>query len=111
LKTTIDQIWDPGYEGDFVIKNYGYGLVNLKDREAFLETLKPATDQQRQAKAAATAAAVAIGQTRLQLALSLVDPISYPLLTAIRYLKSVLEAAGVEFIANEPGVRLRKAKT
>jgi hypothetical protein len=32
-------------------------------------------------------------------------------LAAVRYLKSVLEAAGVEFIANEPGVRLRKAKT
>jgi hypothetical protein len=83
LKATIDQIWDPGYDGDFVIKNYGYALANLKDREAYLSTLKPTTDQQREAKAGATVAAVAIGQTRLQLALALVDPISYPLLTIV----------------------------
>ena len=83
LKTTINQIWDPGYDGDFVIKNYGYALANLKDREAFLSTLKPSTDQQREAKVGAAAASVAIGQTRLQLALALVDPISYPLLTIV----------------------------
>ena len=83
LKTTIDEIWGPGYDGDFVIKNYGYALANLKDREAYLDTLKPTTDRQRAAKDGAAVAATAIGQTRVQLALALVNPISYPLLAIV----------------------------
>jgi hypothetical protein len=31
--TTIDQIWAGGYDGDFVIKTYGYALANQKDCE------------------------------------------------------------------------------
>ena len=83
LKTTIMEIWGGGYDGDFVVKNYGYALANLKDRQAYLDTLQPTTDAQKAAKADASQSAVAIGQTRMQMALALVDPISYPLLAIV----------------------------
>jgi len=83
LKSTIGEIWGGGHDRGSVIKNYGYALANLKDREAYLNALQPTTEQQRAAKADALQAAVAIGQTRLQMTLALVDPISYPLLAIV----------------------------
>ncbi len=40
--------------GDFLIKNYSYSLANVQDREAYLNSLEPATDKQRAAKADAS---------------------------------------------------------
>src|ERR1700761_4025154 len=59
------------------------GDVNVAEREACLESLKPTTEKQKSALAAAAQADTAIGQTRTQLALALVDPISYTLLSVI----------------------------
>ena len=64
-------------DGDFVIKNYNFALANLKEREAYLNSLQPSTDRQKTAKADAEQAAIAIGQTRMQMALALVEPISW----------------------------------
>jgi hypothetical protein len=83
LERTIAQIWGGGYDSDFVIKNYQYALADLKEREAFLDLLQPSSDKQRAAQAGAMQAAVAISQTRTQLALSLVDPVSYPLMSMV----------------------------
>jgi hypothetical protein len=63
-----------------VIKNYNFALANLKEREAYLNSLQPSMDRQKTAKADAEQAAIAIGQTRMQMALALVEPISYPLI-------------------------------
>jgi hypothetical protein len=83
LERTIAQIWGGGYDSDFVIKNYQYALADLKEREAYLDLLQPSSDKQRAAQAGAMQAAVAISQTRTQLALSLVDPVSYPLIATV----------------------------
>ena len=83
LDRTIAQIWGGGSDSDFVIKNYQYALADLKEREAFLDLLQPSSDKQKAAQAAAMQAAVAISQTRTQLALSLVDPVSYPLMSMV----------------------------
>jgi hypothetical protein len=83
MKSTIAEIWDGFDDADFVIKDFGYALANLKSREAFLATLQPSNDDQKAAKADAIQASLAIGQTRAQLALGLVDPVSYPLLAVV----------------------------
>jgi len=83
LKKTIAQIWGRRYDGDFLIKNYSDSLANVQNREAYLNSLEPATDKQRAAKADAMRASLAMGQTRLQLAMALVDHISYPLIAIV----------------------------
>ena len=83
LKRTIAQIWGGRYDGDFLIKNYSYSLANVQDREAYLNSLEPATDKQRTAKADASRASEAMGQTRLLLAMALIDHISYPLIAVV----------------------------
>ena len=83
LQRTIAQIWSGGYDGDFVIKNYQFALADLNERRAFLDLLQPSSDKQKSAQAAALQAAVAMDQTRMQLALALVDPVSYPLITIV----------------------------
>jgi hypothetical protein len=83
FERTIAQIWGRRYDGDFVVKNYGYALTSLKDKETFLNALQPSSDKQKAAQADATQAAVAIGQARLQMALALVDPINIPLLCVV----------------------------
>jgi hypothetical protein len=80
VERTIAQTWSSAYDGDFVIKNYNFALANLKEREAYLNSLQPSMDRQKTAKADAEQAAIAIGQTRMQMALALVEPISYPLI-------------------------------
>jgi hypothetical protein len=83
IKRTIAEIWSPASDGDFVTKNYRSALSNLKERQAFLNTLQPSSDKQKAALAEATQATELIGQTRLQMALALVDPISIPLLSIV----------------------------
>jgi len=83
LNRAVNEIWNDADDSDFIVKNYTHVMNGLKAREGYLKTLQPATDEQSAAKAAAAAAAIAMGQTRTQLALSLVDPISYPLLGVV----------------------------
>ncbi len=83
LKRSIAEIWGGADDRDFIVKNYGHVLNGLRARQDFLNSLQPATDGQRAAKAAAAQAAVSLGQSRVQLALALVDPINYPLLSFV----------------------------
>jgi hypothetical protein len=83
IERTIGEIWSPASDGDFVANNYRAALGNLKERQAFLNSLQPSSDKQKAALAEATQAAQLIGQTRLQMALALVDPVSYPLLAIV----------------------------
>jgi hypothetical protein len=83
IEHTIAQIWGGGYDGDFVTKNYRFALASLKEREAFLSALQPTSDKQKAAKADALQAATAIGDARLQMALALVDPVNYSLLSIV----------------------------
>jgi hypothetical protein len=80
IEHTITQIWATRSDGDFVMKNYRDALSNLKEREVFLNSLQPSSDKQKATLANAAQAAIIIGQTREQMALSLVDPVSYPLI-------------------------------
>jgi hypothetical protein len=83
VERTIAQIWGGHYDSDFVVKNYGYALANLKEKVTLLNALKPSTDKQKAAQADATQATVAIGQARLQMALALIDPVNVPLLCVV----------------------------
>ena len=80
LTRAVDEIWGAADDDDFIVENYTHVLNGLRAREGYLKTLQPTTDEQTAAKAAAGQAAIAMGQTRTQLALSMVDPVSYPLL-------------------------------
>jgi hypothetical protein len=84
IQDTMAKIWgDHDVDEEAVIHRFGYARAHLKARIAFLNTLKPATDQQTAAKAEAMQAAVAIDQTLSQMTLALVDPISYPLISIV----------------------------
>jgi hypothetical protein len=83
IARTIVQIWAGDYDGDFVEKNYRYALSSLKEREAFLNFLQPSSDKQKADQAEALQAASSIGQARLQMALALVDPVNYALLSIV----------------------------
>lgn len=84
LAKTVDEVWGKSErDQEFVAGNLGEAIANLHRREAYLETLTPATDAQRAASAAAQATVEAIAQTRLQMSFALADPISYPLLMTV----------------------------
>jgi hypothetical protein len=84
IQDTMAKIWgDHDVDEEAVIHRFGYARAHLKARIAFLNTLKPATDEQTAAKAEAMQAAVAIDQTLSQMTLALVDPISYPLISIV----------------------------
>jgi hypothetical protein len=83
LKRTLDQIWGPHGDADFVSRNYRAAIDNMRTGQTYLDSLHPSTESQKQALAAANQAHAAIGQIRLQMALSLTNPISYPLLTIV----------------------------
>ncbi|RBP09742.1 uncharacterized protein DUF4239 [Roseiarcus fermentans] len=93
LARSVDEIWNDGDDSDFIIKNYTHVMNGLKAREGYLKTLQPTSDAQIAAKAAAGQAAIAMGQTRTQLALSLVDPINYPLLAVVVVWATILFCA------------------
>ncbi len=83
LKNAIAEIWRSGDDREFAMNNYSYTIKYVKARTAYLNTLDPASEQEKAAKAEAIQAASAIGQTRIQMALALVDPISYPLVSIV----------------------------
>jgi Protein of unknown function (DUF4239) len=83
VSQTLARIWGKQNDGDFVARNYGETISNLHTREAYLLSLHPNTDGQKQALTAATQAANSIAQTRLQMAVALTDPVSRPLVTVV----------------------------
>ena len=83
IKNTIAEIWGGSNDEEAVIHKFGYARANLKARTALLNTLQPASDQQTAAKTEAMQAAIAIDQTLSQMALALVDPIAYSLISVV----------------------------
>ena len=75
----IVETWGERDPNDFVVKVFGRALNGLKQRDVLLDALKPSTDEQKALLSAAKQASAAISQARVQMALALVDPISYPL--------------------------------
>jgi hypothetical protein len=84
LGKTIDQIWGAN-EGDknFAANNFASAIQNMRAREKVLESLRPSTDEQRQAFAVAMATSDAITQARMQMSFALSAPVSYPLLLTV----------------------------
>jgi hypothetical protein len=83
LARTLDQMWGVHSDSDFVSRNMQAAIDNLRTGQAYLDSLRPSTDSQKQALAAANQAHASVGQMRLQMALALTDPVSYPLLTIV----------------------------
>jgi len=83
IKNTIAEIWGGDDDEDAVIHKFGYAMAYQKERLTYLDTLQAESEQQKAAKSEATQAAIAIGQTRTQMTLALVDPISYSLVTIV----------------------------
>jgi hypothetical protein len=79
----IHQIWTDRTKGDFVSRNDMATLGNLRARQAFLNSLHPTTQAQKDALAAANQASASVTQTRLQMALALIDPVSRPLVFVV----------------------------
>jgi hypothetical protein len=83
LQRMMTHIWSERSHGDIVARSFGYAVFDFKEREDFLETLKPSSDRQRSAQDQAMKAANTIGQTRTQMAVAIVDPVSYPLVSVV----------------------------
>ena len=79
VNRAIVETWGERDPNDFVVKVFGQAVNGLKQRDAALDALKPSTDEQKALLSAAKQASAAISQARVQMALALVDPISYPL--------------------------------
>lgn len=80
----IEDIWGRAQDDkDFVAHSYAGAIANLRARQAFLNSLHPSSESQKQALAAANQAAGAIGQTRLQMAVGLTDAMSRPLVVIV----------------------------
>jgi hypothetical protein len=79
----IERIWGARSDKNFVTVTYAQTIANLHDRQAYLNSLHPNSDQQKGALAAAKQAADAIAQTRLQMAVALTDAISRPLIAIV----------------------------
>ena len=83
LARTVIDMWGAPSDAEFVNRNYHAAVENLRTGQAYLDSLRPTTEPQRLALAAANQAHAAVAQTRLQMALALTDPVSYPLLTVV----------------------------
>jgi hypothetical protein len=80
LARTIGDMWGSHSDADFVSRNYQAAIENLRAGQTYLDSLHPSSESQKSALAAANQAHALVGQTRLQMALALTDPVSYPLL-------------------------------
>ena len=90
LALTINEMWGSRGDADFVTRNYHAAIENLRSGQAFLDSLHPSSDAQKLALAAANQAHGSVGQMRLQMALALTDPVSYPLLCVVVIWASLL---------------------
>lgn len=79
VNRAIVETWGERDPNAFVVKVFGQALNGLKQRDVSLDALKPSTDEQKALLSAAKQASAAITQARVQMALALIDPISYPL--------------------------------
>lgn len=80
---TLQEVWGSEGDEDFVSHNLDETIANLRARQAYLHSLHPTTEEQKQALAGANQAAASISRTRLQMALALTDPLSRPLIVVV----------------------------
>ena len=78
-----DKIGHPAGNAVSAARDEAAAIVGLHKSQAYLNSLHPSSDAQKTALAAAGQAATSIGQTRLQMALALTDPVSYPLVIVV----------------------------
>lgn len=84
LVEIVDQVWGRGAsKGSVVARDFVAPIDNMRRREAYLDSLHPSTDAQKQSLSSARQIVAAIGQARLQMTFSLSDPVSYPLLLIV----------------------------
>jgi hypothetical protein len=83
VERTLARIWGAHGGDDFVAQSYGATIANWHERAIFLNSLRPNTEEEKQALAAAKQAANLIAQTRLQMALALTDAVSRPLVAIV----------------------------
>jgi hypothetical protein len=84
LARTVDEIWGEHQDVEkFVAKNFAAAIDSSRRRQAYLDTLDPQTDAQKQALAAAKHTVDAIAQSRLQMSFALTSPVSYPLIFTV----------------------------
>jgi hypothetical protein len=84
LAGTVQQVWGEGRRAeDFVTENFSAAIESMRHKQGYLQALTPDTDAQKRALAAAAQTTDAIAQSRLQLALGLTNPVSYPLIYAV----------------------------
>ncbi len=83
LQRTINELWGPRFTDDFVTVNYRAAIGAMRAGQFYLDTLEPTTQEQKAALTAAVQAHVASGQLRLQMALALTNPVSYPLMAIV----------------------------
>jgi hypothetical protein len=83
LAQTINEMWGSRGDADFVSRNYHAAVENLRVGQTYLDSLHPSTEAQKSALAAANQGHALIAQTRLQMALALTDPVSYPLIAIL----------------------------
>jgi hypothetical protein len=70
-------------DATFVAESLRAALDNLHRRDRAIAALHPQTDEQKQALASARATAESISQSRVQMALALSSPVSFPLLLTV----------------------------
>jgi hypothetical protein len=83
LKDTLRELWGPRFGVDFVTVNYRSAILRMRSGQFFLDTLEPADESQKAALAAANQAHAASAQLRLQMALALTNPVSYPMMAIV----------------------------
>ena len=83
LEQTLKDLWGPRFTDDFITVNYRAAISAMRSGQFFLETLQPTTEGQKTALATAIQAHAASAQMRVQMALALTNPISYPLIAVV----------------------------
>jgi len=83
LQNTVNELWGPRFTDDFVTINYRAAISAMRAGQFYLDTLQPTSEQQKVALAAAAQAHASSGQLRLQMALALTNPVSYPLMAIV----------------------------
>jgi hypothetical protein len=83
LKDTLQELWGPRFGVDFVTVNYRRAILRMRSGQFFLDTLEPTTESEKAALSAANQAHAASAQLRLQMALALTNPVSYPMMAIV----------------------------
>ena len=84
VSSTIDQIWGHQESDEqLVALNFARAIEILRDSDKAFASLRPATEEQKKSLAADIQIFDSIGQARLQMAMALTDPVSYPLVLIV----------------------------